>query len=265
MLVDSHAHLDDRRFDDDREEVIARAAAAGLGALLTVGVDLESSRAAVALAQQHAGIYAAAGIHPHEASRADAAALSALEKLCCEDKVVAVGEIGFDFFYKHSTVDEQRTAFVAQLQIARRLHKPVIIHDRDAHAESMDVLREHGRGLRGVLHCFSGDRAMALAAIELGFYISFAGPVTFTNARGLQALAAELPLERMFVETDCPYLTPHPFRGQRNEPARVALVAAKIAELRGLAEERVAAVTAANAAALFGLPLGNSGSLLPSP
>ena len=171
-----------------------------------------------------------------------------------DDRVVAIGETGLDFYRNLSPHDRQQEAFIAQLEVARQVNKPVIIHDRDAHAETMTILRDKGRNWRGVLHCFSGDREMALEAMRMGFYISFAGPVTFQNAHRLQELARELPLERMLIETDCPYLAPHPHRGQRNEPAHVRWVAARIAALRELPVERVAEVTTENARQLFGLP-----------
>ncbi len=261
MLVDSHAHLDDPRFDADRDAVIARAATR-LDAIITVGADLETSRNAVALAHRYPGVYAAVGIHPHEAGQADDAALSELERLCGEDKVVAVGEIGLDFYRNLSPVEQQRQAFIKQLELARRVGKPVIIHDRDAHQEVLDIVSRRATGMRGVLHCFSGDRWLAHAALELGFYLSFAGPVTFNNARQLQAVASDVPLERILVETDCPYLAPHPLRGQRNEPAYVALVAEVIAQLKGVTPDRVAESTSANARELFGLPPADAGNRL---
>jgi len=271
MLVDTHAHLDSDRFEGEREQVIARAWAAGLEAVISVGTDLKSSRQALALAQQHTGIYATVGIHPHEAARAGPDDLAAIERLCNEDRVVAVGEIGLDYHYNFSPPAKQREWFRAQLGLARRLGKPVVIHDRDAHADTLSILREvvatsvapkrspttkvvsTRLGLRGVLHCFSGDADMAAQALDMGFHLSFGGPVTFQNARRLQSLVSELPLERILLETDCPYLAPHPHRGKRNEPAYVQWVAAKIAELRGLSVEQVAEVTTANARQLFAL------------
>jgi len=286
MLADTHAHLDARAFDDDRDDVIARAWAAGLGAIVSVGADVASSRQAAALARDHSSVYAAAGIHPHEASSAAPNALADLECLCQETRVVAIGEVGLDFHYNFSPPQVQRQVFIAQLELAGRLGRPVIVHDREAHEDTLAILRDwvggHGRdlaappdsgslsdlptsshsgpavrcgheGLRGVLHCFSGDAPMAEEVMALGFCLSFGGPVTFQNARRLQGLVRQLPLERILLETDCPYLAPHPHRGKRNEPAYVGLVAASIAELKGIAIEEVAATTTSNAARLFGL------------
>jgi TatD DNase family protein len=256
MLVDTHAHLDDRQFNEDRAVAIQRSFAADVRCIITVGTDLDSSRAAAALAQKHASVYAAVGVHPHDATQVGRDTLEELRRYAGNDKVVAIGEIGLDFYRNLSPHDRQKEAFVAQLELARQINKPVIIHDRDAHAETMAIMRDKARNWRGVLHCFSGDSEMALEIIQMGFYISFAGPVTFENARRLQALARELPLERILIETDCPYLAPQPHRGQRNEPAYVRWVAAKIASLRGMPLERIAEVTTENARQLFGLPTG---------
>jgi TatD DNase family protein len=254
IFVDTHAHLDDRQFNDDRAEAIQRSFAADVRCIITVGTDLDSSRAAIALAQQYGSIYAAVGVHPHDAAQVGSDTLQKLLQYARDDRVVAIGEIGLDFYRNLSPHDRQKETFVAQLELARQVNKPVIIHDRDAHTETTAILREQGRSWRGVLHCFSGDREMALTVIQMGFYISFAGPVTFDNARRLQELARELPLERMLIETDCPYLAPQPHRAQRNEPGYVRWVAAKIAALRGMPLERVAEVTTDNARQLFGLP-----------
>jgi len=253
-LIDTHAHLDSPQYNHDREQIFSRALSAGVAAVITVGTDLESSHQAVDIAQGQHSVYAAVGIHPHEAAKSSAADLKELERLCQQPAVVALGEMGLDFYRNLSPAARQREVFVAQLELARQLRKAVIVHDRQAHAETMAILREQGAGLRGVLHCFSGDADMAWQAIRMGFYVSIAGPVTFQNARKLHELARQLPLESLLVETDCPYLAPHPHRGQRNEPAYVRLVAEKIAALRGLPLEQVAATTTDNARQLFGLP-----------
>jgi len=250
-LTDTHAHLDFPQFDGDREEVIERALAAGVRRIINVGADLASSRRAVALAEAHPPIYAAVGVHPHDAKTLTDEALAELLGLARHPKVVAIGEIGLDFYRDLSPREAQRQAFERQLALARELGLPVIVHDRNAHAEVMDVLRR--RGLRGVLHCFSGDPEMARQAIEMGFYISVAGPATFKNAKRLPEIVRQLPLERLLIETDCPYLAPHPHRGRRNEPAYVRLVAEAVADIKGLPLEEVARVTTANARALFGL------------
>jgi TatD DNase family protein len=250
-LVDAHCHLDDQQFADDLEAVIARAADAGVRVIITAGADVESSRAAVALAQQYENIYAVVGIHPEHAAAFDDAALNAIRALASERKVVGIGEIGLDFYWQNNPPREKQvSALIAQLDLAAELGKPVVIHDRDAHAELMEILARR-RAPRGILHCFSGDLAMAQRAIDLGFYISFAGNVTFKNARQLQEIARALPLERIVVETDAPYLSP--LRGRRNEPANVARVAAKIAELKNIAAAVVEQTTTQNSTDLFGL------------
>ena len=253
ILVDTHAHLDSNRYDEDREQVIARSTAAGVGAIVTIGVDLASSRAAVALAQQHANVYATVGIHPHDTADVGLDELAELARLSSEPVVVAIGEIGLDFYRNWSPPERQREVFLAQLDLARQMDKPVVIHDRDAHAEIMSILKSKIDGLKGVLHCFSGDLTMASEALEMGFYVSLGGPVTFRNARNLQELVRQLPLDGLLVETDCPFLAPHPHRGQRNEPAYVRLVAEKIGALKELPLEQVADVTTRNAGQLFGL------------
>jgi TatD DNase family protein len=261
VLIDSHAHLDFPQFDADRSDVIGRAGAAGVLAIVNVGADLASSRRAVALAAKHDSIYAAVGMHPHDAKKLDGAALAELRELAQQPKVVAVGEIGLDFYRDLSPRDVQRRAFQAQLAWATRVGKPVIIHDRDAHDEIMQILTNWAADLKstqlagrlGVLHTFSGDLSMARSAMDIGLYISISGPVTYKNARQLADLVRTLPLERLLVETDCPYLTPHPHRGKRNEPAYVRLVAERIAALRGIPVEDVAEATTANARRLFGL------------
>jgi TatD DNase family protein len=258
LLMDTHTHLDFPQFDSDREQVIERAFTAGVKALINVGADLASSQAAVALAEAYPQVYAAVGVHPHDAKTLTAEMLEELRALASHPKVVAIGEIGLDFYRDLSSRDKQRQAFEQQLALAREVGKPVIIHDREAHKEVMAILRRWAKGGHqpvGVLHCFSGDLAMAQEAIELGFYISIAGPVTFQNARRLRELVGQLPLEKLLVETDCPYLTPHPHRGKRNEPAYVKLVAQEVARIKGGSLEEVARITSDNAQALFALKL----------
>ena len=260
-LIDTHAHLDERRFDADRPAVIERAMAGGVEAIVTVGTDLESSRTAVRLAQEHEMVYAAVGVHPHDAAKLDGEVLVGLRDLALQPKVVAIGEIGLDFYRDLSPRDVQRRAFQAQLAWAGKLGKPVVVHDRDAHEDVMTILAGWASGLArtalagraGVLHTFSGDQAMAEQAMDLGFYISVSGPVTYRNAGQLPEIVRTVPLVRLLVETDCPFLAPHPYRGKRNEPAYVRLVAERIAELRGLTFEELAAATTANARHLFQL------------
>lgn len=254
ILVDTHAHLDDARLEHDLDDVISRALQAQVKAIITVGADLDSSRAAVDLCERYPQVYAAVGIHPHDAARVVDDDLKELARLGEHPKVVAIGETGLDYYRDLSPRDSQRDVFVAQLRLAIDMGKPVVIHDRDAHVETLAILKSLAQDWRGVLHCFSGGYEMAMEALELGLDLSFAGPVTFHNARKLHALVPRLPLERLLVETDCPWLAPHPHRGKRNEPAYVRLVAAKIAELHDLRLEHVAAITTANAERLFGLP-----------
>jgi TatD DNase family protein len=261
VLIDTHAHLDLPQFAADCAAVVERAQAAEVGAIINAGADVESSRRAVALAQQYPEVYAAVGVHPHDAKKLDGDALAALRELARQPKVVAVGEIGLDFYRNLSPQDVQRRAFQAQLAWAERLGKPVIVHDREAHAEVLSALTSWAAGLGrspldgrvGVLHSFSGDLSMARRVIELGFYVSISGPVTYPNARRLVEIVRALPLDRLLIETDCPYLTPQPHRGRRNEPAYVRLVAEKVAEIKGLALDEVATMTTANARRLFEL------------
>jgi len=259
-LIDSHAHLDDRRFDKDREAVIDRAAQTGVTRIVTIGADLESSRAAVELARTHQGIYAVVGVHPHDAKTVDARILAELHVLCRQKPhVVAVGEIGLDFYRDLSPRDVQRRAFRQQLELADQVGLPVVIHDRESRGEVLNILagwvrRRPGDRPPGVIHCFSGDAAQAQRAVGLGFYVGIDGPVTYPDARKLAEVARTVPLERLLIETDAPYLTPQPHRGQRNEPAYVRLIAERIAELRGLSLAEVARVTTENARRLFDLP-----------
>jgi len=260
VLIDTHAHLDFRQFDDDRNAVLDRAWQAGLIAVITIGIDLKTSRAAVALAEAHERVFATVGFHPHDAKTADDAALIELRDLARHSRVVAIGEMGLDFYRDRSPRDVQRRVFRRQLQIAAELGKPVVVHDREAHADTLEILRQWiaesqttFSEYRGVLHCFSGNLALAQAVIELGFFIGVDGPITYRNARKLPDIVKALPLDRLLVETDAPFLTPHPHRGQRNEPAYVRLVAEKIADTKNLPLEEVAQATTANAKALFQL------------
>jgi len=253
-LVDSHAHLDGPRFAGEVAQVVARAVTAGVTQMLTVGCDLPSSQASVALAEEHPAVYAAVGIHPHDALTLDAAALDELRRLAAHPRVVAIGETGLDFYRDRSPRTAQRAAFRAQIRLARELGKPLIVHDRDAHDEILAILREERAAeAGGVLHCFSGDLAMARACLELGFYISIAGPVTYPANEGLREVVRAVSVDRLLVETDCPYLAPQSRRGKRNEPALVVETAAKIAAVKGLTLDDVARVTTLNAYTLFGV------------
>jgi len=254
MLIDSHAHLDMDDFDADRDHVIKRAVQGGVARIVTIGIDLASSRKAIEIAQKYEHIYAAVGYHPHNADEADSKDLEKLRALASESKVVAWGEIGLDFFRRHSPPEKQVAAFERQLDIASEQGLPVIIHDRDAHTDLLRILKSRKRQYRGVIHCFSGNYDLAMALTDLGFCISFPGTVTYKNAVDTQAVATRIPLERLLVETDCPYLTPVPFRGKRNEPLYVKHTAEKIAQLRKLDFEDLAQATSANTIRLFNLP-----------
>lgn len=262
-LVDTHVHLDFSQFDEDRDEVVDRAVNEGVGRMVAVGFDLDSSRQAVALTRRYANLWACVGIHPHQASRATPEVFDSLRDLSKDNKVVAIGETGLDYYRDRSPRDVQRQVFRQELEVAEETGMPVVIHDRAAHEDVMSIISAWADGIRssngrlqpplGVVHCFSGDLVMAERLIDLGFYISVAGPVTFPNAGRLQELASRLPLERLLVETDCPFLSPHPFRGQRNEPANVKLIAQRIAELRGVSLEKISRTTTENACRVFRL------------
>jgi len=252
-LIDSHAHLDHSRLRAELDEILQRAGEAGVRAILSVGCDLQSSRDNVELARRHEQVYATVGIHPHEATEWNSAAEAELRQLASDPKVVAIGEIGLDYFYDHSPREVQREAFRGQLRLARSLGKPVVIHDRDAHSEVLQILQEEGAGeIGGVLHCFSGDLDMARACLELGFFISFTGTITYPKNTEAREIVAALPVDRLLVETDCPYLAPQKYRGKRNEPAFVRHTAEEIARIKGLSLEDVARITSLNVHRLFG-------------
>ncbi|MEC4674485.1 MAG: TatD family hydrolase [Nitrospirota bacterium] len=259
MLIDSHVHLDDTRFDEDRSDIFVRAAEAGIEAFVTIGCDLSTSRAAVQLAQTHSNVYATVGVHPHETKEVEDSWYPELQQLARHPKVVAYGEIGLDYHYDHSPRDVQRQRFREQIREARALQLPIVIHTREAQEDTITILREeHAQEIGGVFHCFSGDSWLAKDALDLGFYLSFSGVITFKNASMLREIVQTVPLDRIMIETDCPYLTPIPYRGKRNEPAYVTHVAQTIAELIGngkpSAFETVANATVANTKQLFKIP-----------
>jgi TatD DNase family protein len=253
-LTDTHTHIQMRHFDRDRAAVISRARAAGVRRMICPGIDGPSSQSAIDLARQYPGlIHAAAGVHPHDTTGFSDETLAEIRRIAITHPVIAVGEIGLDFFRNLSPEEDQRRAFTAQVELARELNLPIIVHNREAHEAIMATLKPYGT-VRGVWHCFMGDRRMAQEGLDLGMYLSFAGPVTYPANTDLADVAAWAPLDRILIETDAPYLTPHPNRRDRNEPAKVAAVAERIATLRGMAIEELAAATSLNAAALFGLP-----------
>jgi TatD DNase family protein len=261
MLIDSHAHLDTPAFDADRTEVIARAQAAGVELFLEIaGSDVAQGSLpnGIALAEQHDFIYAAIGLHPHEASLYDEALEQEFLQLIQHPKVIGWGEIGLDYYYDHSPRDVQQRVFQRQLELALQVNKPAIIHTRDAEDDTIQILRASwfergGAQCGGIIHCFTGTQKLADAALAMGFHISFSGVVTFKNAHELRAVAASVPLDRLLVETDCPYLAPVPYRGKRNEPAFVKETAAFLAQLRGISFEEMAELTSANFKRLFRL------------
>jgi TatD DNase family protein len=253
MLIDSHAHLEMREFDSDRGEVVRRAKEAGIDAIVTVGTNLRDCLKALAIAAQYEFVYAALGVHPHDVKGIDEKTYSALRKLVGQPKVVAYGEIGLDFFRNRSPRDVQIRCFGEQLELADEFDLPVIIHDRDAHAETLNMLRTWKGKKRGIVHCFSGDAAMAKKCLDLGFHISIPGPVTYPKSEKLLEVVRQVPLERMLVETDAPYLTPQPHRGKRNEPAYVVHTAKRIADIKGITLAEVGAATSQNARVVFGI------------
>jgi len=258
MLIDTHTHLDDARYDDDREAMIARAREAGVDTFVTIGCDLATSRAAIGLAERYPFVYATVGVHPHEVKHIGDGWYDELRRLAAHSKVVGYGEIGLDYHYNHSPPKLQRERFREQVLLARELKKPIVVHTREAQEDTIAILREENAGdVGGVFHCFSGDAWLAKVALDLGFYLSFSGVLTFQNAAMLREIAQTVPLDRILVETDCPYLTPAPHRGKRNEPAYVRLVAEKVAEIKARegtgSLEEIARLTSANARRLFKL------------
>ena len=250
-LIDSHCHLDDAKFDDDRERVIERALAAGVETMMAIGTgdgpaDLET---AVRLADRHAFIYATIGVHPHDASKATAETFAKLRDLAAHPKVLAIGEIGLDYHYDFSPRNVQRSVFEQQLEIAAESRKPIVIHTREAWTDTLSILRERwpaGIMRRGIMHCFTGDAAQAREALDLGFHLSYGGVLTFPKAESVREAARITPEDRLLVETDCPYLAPVPHRGKRNEPAFMVETVRRLAAVRGASPEAIAEVTTRN-------------------
>ena len=254
LLVDTHAHIDVDRFDEDREEMLARAGEAGLLAIINMGDSIQSSARSVAMAKQYDMVYTGVGIHPEEARPMTQADEDMLAGWAQEAKVVAIGEIGLDYYWVKDEEQRklQREIFIRQLDIARQLHLPVCVHDREAHGDTLAILKKEARDVRGVMHCYSGSLEMAKELMKLDWFIGVDGPLTFKNAAKLPEIVQRLPLERILVETDCPYMAPVPMRGKRNEPAYVYHVAAKLAELRQVSFDEVALQTTSNAQELYG-------------
>ena len=251
---DSHCHVDEEAFDEDREEVLSRMKANGITRCAVIGSDMETSRRAAAFAAAHSGIVAAGGIHPHEASRFREDDLDELREMYQDRRIRAIGEIGLDFFYDHSPRDLQREACIRQMELAWELKAPVAYHIRDAHQEMLEIMKSmKARLTGGIIHCFSGSAEIAKEYLKLGYFISFAGPLTFKKAPRLQEAVKLIPKDRLLIETDSPYMAPEPVRGRRNEPANVRYVGLKMAELRGEEPEEVAAFTTENAMRIYGI------------
>jgi len=252
MLFDTHAHFNDAQFDDDRIDAIERAKKNGVEYILTVSSDVASSVENVALSQNHDIFYAAVGVHPHNVIDLNNNIISALTDFSSYPKVVAIGEIGLDYFYDNSPREAQKIWFSKQISLARNVKLPIIVHDRDAHEDTMNILKsEKASEVGGVLHCYSGSVEMARELLNMGFMISFAGPVTFKNANKLLEVVKYVPDDMLLIETDCPYLAPEPYRGKRNESAYVKFTAEKIAKLRGKSFDYIAEKTTSNAKRLF--------------
>ena len=252
-IFDTHAHYDDRAFDGDRDEVLGSLPEKGVAYVVNVGASLEGVKAAAALADRYSFLYSAAGIHPDDAGCMNGDVMAFLEEMCRREKTVAVGEIGLDYHWNRETHEVQKRWFAEQLHLAKEMDLPVNIHSRDAAADTFQVVKEeHGGATGGVIHCYSGSAEMAGEYVRMGYYLGIGGVVTFKNARVLKQVVKEIPLEHLVTETDCPYLSPVPFRGKRNEPARVALVAERLAQLRGVETQALAAACFANACQVFG-------------
>ena len=254
MLFDTHAHLNDPAFDQDREALMESFADAGVGLVMNAGCSLESSRDIVAMAEKYPWLYASVGSHPDSASEVDEAVLEEYRKLCkLSGKVKAIGEIGLDYYYEDIPREIQQKAFRMQMALAQELDLPVIVHERDAHNDGMTIVKEFSK-VKGVFHCYSGSAEMARQLVNMGWYIGFTGVLTFKNARKAVETAASIPLDRIVLETDCPFMAPEPFRGKRNHPGYLYRMAEKLAEIRGISVEEVHAATYENGKRLYRIP-----------
>jgi TatD DNase family protein len=254
-LIDTHAHLDISPLSNQVEDILLKAKDAGVSQVITMGIDLESSERAVALAEKYHQVFASVGIHPHDAKNASESVFGKLKGLAKGQKVVAWGEIGLDYAKKYSSKNVQKKIFELQLGCARESELPVIIHDRDAHQDVLEILKVYGRGIKGVFHCFSGDIDFLREILNMGLYVSVTGIITFPKAEGLREVISYVPLDSLFLETDCPFLSPVPFRGKANEPARVLHVAEEVAKVKDISIEEVASCTSRNARGFFNLPV----------
>ena len=250
MLFDTHAHLNDEAFDADRADLLETFKDAGVGLVLNAGCSLESSYASIELAEQYPWIYASVGTHPDTADEVNEELLETYRRMCQNPKVKAIGEIGLDYYYEDIPRDVQKKAFMLQMELARELDLPVVVHERDAHDDGMSIIKQFPT-VKGVFHCYSGSAEMARQLVKLGWYIGFTGVLTFKNARKAVQTAQSIPLERIVIETDCPFMSPEPFRGKRNDPTRVYRMAERLAELRGISVEEAQAITFENGKRLY--------------
>ena len=251
-MIDSHAHLNDEKFAVDLEDVLDRARSAGIKAIINVGYDLESSKRAVELGDKYPDLYAVVGIHPHDAQTCTPETLDHIQHLLNHSKVVAIGETGLDYYYDNSPREIQRAVFRQHLSLAREVGKPVVIHSREAAQDTLQIVKDYP-DVPCLLHCYSGSWEMAQEYEKLGHYFSFGGPITFSNADKLRGVVEKIPLKRVMLETDCPYLTPHPHRGKRNEPAYLIHIAEKLASIHGVSFDDVVSMTEDNTRRFFGL------------
>ena len=250
MLFDTHAHMNDRAFDTDRKTLLQSLPGQGVGLLMNPGCNLEDSRLSVALAEKYPFVYGAVGSHPDSADEVNEAVIEEYRKLCRNPKIKAIGEIGLDYHYEDIPREIQKKAFIMQLELAKELNLPVIVHERDAHEDGMAIIRDFPE-VTGVFHCYSGSAEMARQLVDLGWYIGFTGVLTFKNARKAVETAQSIPLERIVLETDCPYMAPEPFRGKRNHPGYLYRMAEKLAEIRGLSVEGICEITTENGKRLY--------------
>jgi TatD DNase family protein len=253
MLIDSHSHIEMKAFDRDREQVVARAREVGVDYIIAVGISLADCKRVVSVTKQYKTVYGVIGIHPHHAKDIDNRTYDSLRQMVNNDKIVAYGEIGLDFFRNLSPRNIQIKRFGEQLELASEVGLPVVIHDREAHKQTMNILEQWKGDKRGIIHCFSGDYGMARKCLDMGFYISIPGTITFKNSGQLREVVKKMPMDRLLVETDAPFLTPQPKRGERNEPAYVIYTVLKIAEIKGIPVEEVERITYKNTMDVFGI------------
>lgn len=253
MIFDTHAHYDSSQFDEDREELLASMQEQGVGTIVNVGASYESCFAVPEMVQKYPFMYAAVGVHPDEVGDLNEESFAKMREQFQKEKIIAVGEIGLDYYWDNESHDIQKKWFIRQLELARELSLPVLIHSREAAADTLEIMKEHGRGLGGVIHCFSYSKELAVEYVKMGYYIGVGGVVTFKNGRKLKEAVAEIPLTSIVLETDCPYLAPVPFRGKRNQSGYIRYTAEAVAEIKGITVEEVIRQTEENAKKMYGL------------